>query len=45
MEKIGRRMEDVGMWAREESEGIGSSYASFERSHRKENVTSLVSRS
>jgi hypothetical protein len=41
MKKIGRRIEDLRIWAREGSEGIRSSSAFFERSQRKEDLTSL----
>jgi hypothetical protein len=45
MKKIGRRIEDVSIWAREGSEWIRSSSAIFERSHRKKDLMSLFLRS
>jgi hypothetical protein len=45
MKKIERMIEDLSIWAREGSEGIGSSAAFFERLHRKEDLTSLFLRS
>jgi hypothetical protein len=44
MKRIERRIKDRNIWAREGSEGIGSSSAFFERSHRKEGLTSLFIR-
>jgi hypothetical protein len=44
MEKIEGRMDDLGMWAREGSQVIGSGWVFFEASHRKEDVSSLFSR-
>jgi hypothetical protein len=45
MKKIERRIEDLSIWAREGSEGIRSISAFFERSHRKEDLTSSFLRS
>jgi hypothetical protein len=44
MKKIERRMEDVGLWAREGSEGIGSGWVFFENSHRKDDLSWVVGR-
>jgi hypothetical protein len=43
VEKIEGKIEDVGMWGRDESEVIGA-VEFFETSQRKEDVSSLVSR-
>jgi hypothetical protein len=39
IEKTEERMEDVRRWARKGSEGIGSSWVVFERSHRQDDVS------
>jgi hypothetical protein len=43
MKKIGRRIDDLNIWAREGSEGIRSSSTFFATPHRKEDLMSLVS--
>jgi hypothetical protein len=44
-EKIKGRMEDLGMWAREGSKRIKSSSVVYEKSHRKNDISLLISRS